>query len=262
MDVMLLIIAGVFITALLVAFLIYQNNEAKQDKKRTTSNPTIPASSKPKKVKSKPQRPKEQEDKEEIKDATKKSRTRKKTVTSSDDGADEMESVLEFLKGKDNSEIYKEANKQLKKEAKKKKKQQKVADVEVADQSSEESGEGEYTMIEKKKAQIKSKDPITPAKQDKEKPYKKKKGSIFKADISKAMRDAEKNTDKEKVREIKETHKEEATVEHKGQEEVKKEKEPKVFPPREPPKISKEELDAPSLDDMLNSITKWSKISI
>jgi len=78
MDVMLLIIAGVFITALLVVFLIYQNNEAKQDTKRTTSNPTIPASSKPKKVKSKPQRPKEQEDKEEIKDATKKSRTRKK----------------------------------------------------------------------------------------------------------------------------------------------------------------------------------------
>jgi len=78
MDVMLLIIAGVFIVALLVAFLIYQKNEVKQDKKRTTSNPTIPASSKPKKGKSKNQRPKEQEDEEELKDATKKSKTRKK----------------------------------------------------------------------------------------------------------------------------------------------------------------------------------------
>jgi len=254
MDVMLLIIAGVFIVALLVAFLIYQKNEVKQDKKRTTSNPTIPVSSKPKKGKSKNQRPKEQEDEEELKDATKKSKTRKKT----DEAEDEMESVLEFLKGKDKSEIYKEANKQLKKEAKKKKKQQKVTDVEVADQSSEESGEGEYTVIEKKKAQVKSKDPINPAKQDTEKPYKKKKGSFFKADISKAMRDAEKKADKEKVREIKETHKEEAAAEHKGQEpEFKKEKEPKVFPPREPPKVSKEALDAPSLDDMLNSITKW-----
>jgi len=260
MDVMLLIIAGVFIIALLVAFLFYQNKEDKQDKKRTTSNPTIPTSSKPKKGKSKNQRPKEQED-EEVKDVTKKRRTRKKT-SSDDEAEDEMESVLEFLKGKDKSEIYKEANKQLKKEAKKKKKQRKVTDVEVADQSSEESGEGEYTMIEKKKAQVKSKDPINPAKTD-EKPYKKKKGSFFKADISKAIRDAEKQSDKEKVREIKETHKEThkeavAPAEHKGQEqEFKKEKEPKVFPPREPPKISKEALDAPSLDDMLNSITKW-----